>query len=148
MQFCYPRRILSGGIPLKKLTISSAELVARAKQQIKEISSSDAIDLHKDSEVVIVDIRDVRERQREGFIPNSIHAPRGMIEFWVDPGSPYFKDIFAESKRFIFHCASGWRSALTVATLHEMGFEAEHIEDGFKGWVSNGGPITTADKQS
>lgn len=133
---------------MKKLTISSAELVARAKQQIKEISSSEAIALHNDSEVVIVDIRDVRERQREGFIPNSIHAPRGMIEFWVDPGSPYFKDIFAESKRFIFHCASGWRSALTVATLHEMGFEAEHIEDGFKGWVSNGGPITTADKQS
>ena len=133
---------------MKKLTISSAELVARAKQQIKEISSPEAIALHNDSEVVIVDIRDVRERQREGFIPNSIHAPRGMIEFWVDPGSPYFKDIFAESKRFIFHCASGWRSALTVATLHEMGFEAEHIEDGFKGWVSNGGPITTADKQS
>ena len=133
---------------MKKLTISSAELVARAKQQIKEISSSEAIALHNDSEVVIVDIRDVRERQREGFIPNSIHAPRGMIEFWVDPGSPYFKDIFAEPKRFIFHCASGWRSALTVATLQEMGFEAEHIEDGFKGWVSNGGPITTADKQS
>ena len=133
---------------MKKLTISSAELVARAKQQIKEISSSEAIALHNDSEVVIVDIRDVRERQREGFIPNSIHAPRGMIEFWVDPGSPYFKDIFAEPKRFIFHCASGWRSALTVATLQEMGFEAEHIEDGFKGWVSNGGPVTTADKQS
>jgi rhodanese-related sulfurtransferase len=133
---------------LKKLTISSAELVARAKQQIKEISSSEAIALHNDSEVVIVDIRDVRERQREGFIPNSIHAPRGMIEFWIDPGSPYFKDIFAEPKRFIFHCASGWRSALTVATLKEMGFDAEHIEDGFKGWVSNGGPVTTADKQS
>jgi rhodanese-related sulfurtransferase len=133
---------------LKKITISSAELVARAKQQIKEISLSEAIALHNDSEVVIVDIRDVRERQREGFIPNSIHAPRGMIELWADPGSPYFKDIFAESKRFIFHCASGWRSALTVATLHEMGFEAEHIEDGFKGWVSNGGPVTTADKQS
>ena len=133
---------------MKKLTISSAELVARAKQQIKEISSSEAIALHNDSEVVIVDIRDVRERQREGFIPNSIHAPRGMIEFWIDPGSPYFKDIFAEPKRFIFHCASGWRSALTVATLQEMGFEAEHIEDGFKGWVSNGGPVTTADKQS
>jgi rhodanese-related sulfurtransferase len=133
---------------LKKLTVSSAELVARARQQIKEISSSEAIDLHNDSEVVIVDIRDVRERQREGFIPDSIHAPRGMIEFWVDPDSPYYKDIFGESTRFIFHCASGWRSALTVATLKEMGFDAEHIEDGFKGWVSNGGPVTTADKQS
>jgi len=133
---------------LKKLTVSSAELVARAKQQIKEISSSEAIDIHNDSEVVIVDIRDIRERQREGFIPDSVHAPRGMIEFWVDPDSPYFKDIFGKPKRFIFHCASGWRSALTVATLKEMGFDAEHIEDGFKGWVSNGGPVTSADKQS
>jgi rhodanese-related sulfurtransferase len=133
---------------VKKLKISSAQLVARAKQQIKEVSSSEAIDLYKTSDVVIVDIRDIRERQREGFIPDSIHAPRGMIEFWVDPDSPYFKDIFGESKRFIFHCASGWRSALTVATLQEMGFDAEHIEDGFKGWVSNGGPVMTSDKQS
>ena len=133
---------------MKKLTVSSAELVARAKQQIKEISSSEAIDIHNDNEVVIVDIRDIRERQREGFIPDSVHAPRGMIEFWVDPDSPYFKDIFGKPKRFIFHCASGWRSALTVATLKEMGFDAEHIEDGFKGWVSNGGPVTTADKPS
>ena len=133
---------------MKKLKISSAQLVARAKQQIKEVSSSEVIDLHKTSDVVIVDIRDIRERQREGFIPDSIHAPRGMIEFWVDPDSPYFKDVFGESKRFILHCASGWRSALTVATLQEMGFDAEHIEDGFKGWVSNGGPVKTADKQS
>jgi rhodanese-related sulfurtransferase len=133
---------------VKKLNISSAQLVVRARQQIKEVSSSEAIDLHKTSDVVIVDIRDIRERQREGFIPDSIHAPRGMIEFWVDPDSPYFKNIFGESKRFIFHCASGWRSALTVATLQEMGFDAEHIEDGFKGWVSNGGPVTTADKPS
>lgn len=133
---------------MKKLNISSAQLVARAKQQIKEVSSSEAIDLHKTSDVVIVDIRDIRERQREGFIPDSIHAPRGMIEFWVDPDGPYFKEIFGESKRFIFHCASGWRSALTVATLQEMGFDAEHIEDGFKGWVSNGGPVTTTDKPS
>jgi rhodanese-related sulfurtransferase len=133
---------------VKKLNISSAQLVARAKQQIKEVSSSEAIDLHKTSDVVIVDIRDIRERQREGFIPDSIHAPRGMIEFWVDPDGPYFKEIFGESKRFIFHCASGWRSALTVATLQEMGFDAEHIEDGFKGWVSNGGPVTTTDKSS
>jgi rhodanese-related sulfurtransferase len=133
---------------VKKLHISSAQLVARAKQQIKEVSSSEAIDLHRTCDVVIVDIRDIRERQREGFIPDSIHAPRGMIEFWVDPDGPYFKEIFGESKRFIFHCASGWRSALTVATLQEMGFDAEHIEDGFKGWVSNGGPVTTTDKPS
>ena len=64
-----------------------------------------------------------------------------MIEFWVDPDSPYFKAVFDQDKRFIFHCASGWRSALTVATLQDMGFHAEHIEDGFKGWVTAGGTV-------
>ena len=131
---------------MKKLTISSAQLVAHAKSQIKELPSSEAIGLHNDDDVVIVDLRDIRERKRDGFIPNSVHAPRGMIEFWVDPDSPYFKEIFGQPRRFILHCASGWRSALTVATLQEMGFDAEHIEDGFKGWVSNGGPVATADK--
>ena len=133
---------------VKKLTISAAQLVARAKSQIKELPSSEAIGLHNDNNVVIVDLRDIRERKRDGFIPNSVHAPRGMIEFWVDPDSPYFKEIFGQPKRFILHCASGWRSALTVATLQEMGFDAEHIEDGFKGWVSNGGPVATGDKPS
>jgi rhodanese-related sulfurtransferase len=65
-----------------------------------------------------------------------------MIEFWIDPESPYFKKIFGESKRFIFHCASGWRSALTVAAINKMGFDAEHIEDGFQGWVSSGGSVS------
>ena len=112
---------------MKKLTISSAQLVASARSQIKELPSSQAIDLHNDDNVVIVDLRDIRERKRDGFIPNSVHAPRGMIEFWVDPDSPYFKEIFGQSKRFILHCASGWRSALTVATLQEMGFDAEFV---------------------
>ncbi len=90
---------------------------------------------------MIVDIRDIRERQRLGFIPGSYHAPRGMLEFWVDPQSPYFKEIFGQDKRFILHCASGWRSALSAATLNEMGFDAEHISDGFSGWLEAEGPV-------
>lgn len=123
------------------LTISSSQLVQQAKARIKEITALDALELFDRADVVIVDIRDIRERQREGYIPGSIHAPRGMIEFWVDPDSPYFKAVFGQDKRFIFHCASGWRSALTVATLQEMGFHAEHIEDGFKGWIKAGGTV-------
>ena len=123
------------------LTISSSQLVQQAKARIKEISALNALDLVERADTVIVDIRDIRERQREGYIPGSIHAPRGMIEFWVDPDSPYFKPVFGQDKRFIFHCASGWRSALTVATLQDMGFHAEHIEDGFKGWIKAGGTV-------
>ena len=123
------------------LTISSSQLVQQAKARIKEISALKALDLVERADTVFVDIRDIRERQREGYIPGSIHAPRGMIEFWVDPDSPYFKPVFGQDKRFIFHCASGWRSALTVSTLLQMGFQAEHIEDGFKGWVEAGGEV-------
>ena len=71
-----------------------------------------------------------------------VPAPRGMIEFWVDPDSPYHKPVFAqEGKRYLFHCASGWRSALTVAALQEMGFEAAHLRDGFTDWVAQGGAV-------
>jgi rhodanese-related sulfurtransferase len=68
-----------------------------------------------------------------------------MTEFWVDPESPYFKEIFGEDKKFVFHCAAGWRSALTVATLKSMGFEAAHITDGFADWVKQGGPVEKDD---
>ncbi|MFZ8871179.1 MAG: rhodanese-like domain-containing protein, partial [Litorivicinaceae bacterium] len=78
---------------MRPLKISSADLVHRARGRIKEIHSRDAIGLETEAHVVIVDLRDIRERQRDGFIPNSIHAPRGMIEFWIDPESPYFKQI-------------------------------------------------------
>lgn len=118
-----------------------SELVAQARSNIEEIETSDAIKLVDDESVQIVDLRDIRERQRSGFIPGSFHCPRGMAEFWVDPDSPYFKEVFAANKKFVFHCASGWRSALTVQTLNEMGFEAAHIKDGFIDWEKTGGPI-------
>ena len=123
------------------LKTSSAQLVASARARIEEVATADLIAGHGDPDLVIVDIRDIRERQRTGYIPGSIHAPRGMLEFWVDPESPYFKEVFGQDKRFVFHCASGWRSALSVAALNEMGFEAAHLRDGFTDWVKAGGPV-------
>lgn len=122
-----------------------AEMVKAAREKIEEIDTANAINLADDPSTVIVDIRDIRERERDGYIPNSFHCPRGMLEFWVDPQSPYFKNIFAEDKQFIFHCASGWRSALSVATLQEMGFKAAHIKNGFSDWKKQGGKVEFKD---
>ncbi len=116
-------------------------MVAESRERIEEIETPDLIAKLGDPNLVIVDIRDIRERQRSGYIPGSVHAPRGMIEFWVDPDSPYFKEVFGEDKKFVFHCASGWRSALTVATLQDMGFEAAHLREGFSTWEKQGGPV-------
>ena len=128
-----------------KLKINSAQMVAAARQRIEEIDTADAIAMLDDNGIVMVDLRDIRERQRSGAIPGSVHCPRGMVEFWVDPESPYFKDIFAQKKKFVFHCASGWRSALTVATLRDMGFPAAHLKDGFSAWTKAGGPVQTVE---
>ena len=89
----------------------------------------------------IVDLRDPRELEREGRMPGAFHCPRGMLEFWIDPESPYFKEVFGQDRRFVFHCASGWRSALAVATLQDMGFQAAHLRDGFSGWAEAGGAV-------
>lgn len=127
---------------MAKLKLSAAQMVAAARARIEEVETADLIAQLDDPDLVVVDIRDVRERQRSGFIPGSIHAPRGMIEFWVDPDSPYHKDVFAQDgKRYVFHCASGWRSALTVATLQDMGFAAAHLREGFSSWKQSGGEI-------
>ena len=118
-----------------------ARMVAEAKARIREIDAPEAIAMADRDDVVIVDLRDPRERDRVGFIEGAFHCPRGMVEFWVDPESPYFKPIFGEDKTFVFHCASGWRSALTVDTLQNMGMEkVAHITGGFSSWVDAGGP--------
>ncbi|MFK7858470.1 MAG: rhodanese-like domain-containing protein [Granulosicoccus sp.] len=124
--------------PLKK---SAAQMVSEARSSIEEIETPALIAMLDDPDVVVVDIRDIRERQRSGYIPDSVHAPRGMIEFWVDPESPYHKEVFAQDKKFVFHCASGWRSAITVATLQDMGFDAAHLKEGFSTWEKQGGPV-------
>lgn len=127
------------------LKISAETMVANARARIEEIETPDAITMVGDPNVQIVDLRDPRERERTGFIPGSFHCPRGMLEFWVDPDSPYFKEVFAQDKKFVFHCASGWRSAISVATLQDMGFDAAHIKEGFGAWEKAGGPIERKD---
>jgi len=125
-------------MPLKR---TAAQMVADARARIEEVETVDAIAMVNDPTVQIVDLRDPRERERTGFIPGSFHCPRGMLEFWVDPDSPYFKDVFAQDKKFVFHCASGWRSAISVATLQDMGFDAAHLKEGFGSWEKAGGPV-------
>ena len=122
---------------------SAASMVAAARERVRELSTAEAIALHGAPEVVFVDLRDPRERERSGFIPGSFHCPRGMLEFWVDPASPYHRAVFdREEATYLFHCASGWRSALAVATLEDMGFVgAAHLAEGFGGWVEAGGPV-------
>jgi rhodanese-related sulfurtransferase len=135
-------------MPIKKLKTNVAELVARARKTIAEVDAAQAVAALDDDDILIVDIRDIRERQRDGYIPGSFHCPRGMVEFWVDPQSPYHKQIFAEKKHYFFHCAVDWRSALAVAAITEMGFEgAAHIKGGFKAWREAGGPITLPERK-
>ncbi|MEL7179991.1 MAG: rhodanese-like domain-containing protein [Pseudomonadota bacterium] len=133
---------------MPKLKTSAAALVAAARARIEEVETGDAIAMLDDPNVTFVDLRDIRERQRSGSIPGSFHCPRDMAEFWVDPDSPYFKEIFGEDRSFVFHCASGWRSALTVATLNDMGFPAAHLKDGFSSWAKANGPVDRHDQTS
>lgn len=129
------------------ITKGVKRLVEDARLRIRSIEPEEAIALARDAHVVLVDLRDIRERQRDGFIPGSFHAPRGMLEFWVDPDSPYYKEIFGADRLFVFYCASGWRSALATAAVQDMGMDAvAHIDGGFTAWKQSGGPVaTTAD---
>ena len=118
-----------------ELKIGYEELIARAMAEIETVPLLNAESLLDDPNVVFVDIRDIRELEREGMIPNAFHAPRGMLEFWVDPNSPYYKPIFGEGKRLILYCGSAWRSALATETLQRMGVpNICHLEGGFSSW--------------
>lgn len=122
-------------------------LLAEAQGQIETIPQEQAAAWLNDPDVVFVDIRDVRELQREGMIPGALHAPRGMLEFWVDPESPYHKPVFASGKRFVLYCASAWRSALATAQLVRMGLpHVCHLENGFSAWKKAERPITFPEK--
>lgn len=116
-------------------------LVDEAMAQITTYSVEQARAKLADPDVQFVDIRDVRELEREGIVPGAFHAPRGMIEFWVDPDSPYFKPVFGAPKEFVFFCAGGLRSALTTKTVQDMGLASvAHIEGGFTAWKAVGAP--------
>jgi rhodanese-related sulfurtransferase len=118
------------------------DLLAEANALVEAVDSAEAARLHAASNVVFVDLRDPREREREGTIPNAFSCPRGMLEFWIDPESPYHKPVFAEDKLFLFFCASGWRSALATKTALEMGLEKVcHLEGGFSAWRDAGLPV-------
>lgn len=118
------------------------QLIAEARAKIRTLSLEESRRKLDDPNVVFVDIRDVRELEREGMIPGALHAPRGMLEFWVDSESPYYKDIFGSGKEFVLYCASAWRSSLATATLQDMGLSpVSHVEGGFKSWKEAGLPV-------
>ncbi|WP_420598410.1 rhodanese-like domain-containing protein [Neptuniibacter sp.] len=126
------------------MKITVKQLVQQAYQEIETISAEQAIKLYENQDVLIVDIRDIRELEREGRIPGSFHAPRGMLEFWADPDSPYHHEQFACDKKLVLHCAKGWRSALGTKTLQDMGMEKIcHFDGGFEAWKECGGPVET-----
>ncbi|MBI1385288.1 MAG: rhodanese-like domain-containing protein [Rhizobiales bacterium] len=126
--------------------LTSQQLVQEARARIEEISAEDAVRMHGRDDVVFVDVRDVRELAREGWVPGSFHCPRGVLEFWLDPESTYFKPIFGEPKRFIFYCAAGWRSALATDTAQRMGLgPVAHVVGGFAAWRAAQGPTERKD---
>lgn len=117
-------------------------LLAEANAKIDTIGVADAQAKLGDPDTVFVDIRETKELEREGAIPGAFNAPRGVLEFWVDPDSPYHKEIFASGKHFILYCHSAWRSALATATLLDMGLTpVSHIGGGFAAWKKAGGPV-------
>jgi rhodanese-related sulfurtransferase len=129
----------------KAMKKSVKSMVDDAMEVITTYSVDDARDLHGRDDVQFIDIRDVRELEREGVIPGAFHAPRGMLEFWVDPASPYHKPMFMQDKQFVLFCAMGWRSALATQTLQDMGVaKVAHIEGGYTAWKDAGAPV--ADK--
>lgn len=117
-------------------------LLEAAEREIETLSVEEAQALFGRDDVVFVDLRDRRELEREGRIPGAFHCPRGMLEFWIDPESPYHKDVFAQDKTFVFYCASAWRSALSARLAQEMGLQpVAHIEGGFSAWKKAGGEV-------
>lgn len=130
----------------QRITVHADDLVAQAEREIDNLAVEDAIKLHGRDDVVFVDIRDIRELNRDGRVPGAFHCPRGMLEFWIDPASKYHKDVFAQDKRFVFFCAAGARSALATLTAQRMGLSpVAHIKGGFGAWKSAGGPIEAAE---
>ncbi|MBB6592262.1 rhodanese-like domain-containing protein [Ralstonia solanacearum] len=126
-------------MPMKK---GFRALVDEAMAEIPTLSVDEARALLDDPRVQFVDVRDIRELEREGVIPHALHAPRGMLEFWVDPDSPYHKPAFAQDKTFVFFCAAGWRSALATKTVQDMGLpRVAHIAGGFTAWKAAGAPV-------
>ena len=127
----------------QNITTTYKSLVEAAEKEIETLPVEQAIKLAGRDDTVLIDIRDIRELHRDGKVPGAFHAPRGMLEFWIDPTSPYHKPVFAQDKKYVFFCAGGLRSALAAQTAHQMGLKpVAHIAGGFGAWKKAGGPVT------
>ncbi len=124
---------------------TAQQLVQEALREVVTIGPDEARALHggqQPEDPLFVDLRDVRELEREGVIPGAFHAPRGVLEFWVDPQSAYFKPVFAPGRRLVLFCAAGWRSALAAKALQDMGVPGVcHVDGGFTAWKAAGAPV-------
>ena len=124
-------------------------LLADAEKDVRTLTVAEARALHGSGDVVFVDLRDPRELDREGRMPGAFHCPRGMLEFWIDPESPYAKPVFQQDKTFVFFCAGGWRSALAAKTAQDMGLKpVAHMHGGFGAWKKQGGPVAAESEKS
>ena len=126
----------------QNITRSVHEMVAEADAAVASIAIDEALGMLGRDDVLFIDIRDVREVARTGRIKGARHVPRGMMEFWIDPESPYFKPFFGEDRTFVFYCAGAWRSALAAKTAQDMGLKpVTHLEGGITAWIEADGPI-------
>ncbi|PPR09278.1 MAG: hypothetical protein CFH41_02589 [Alphaproteobacteria bacterium MarineAlpha11_Bin1] len=124
------------------ITRTVKQMVAEANEEVEEISIDAARGLLGHSNVLFIDIRDIREVAKTGRVVGARHVPRGMLEMWIDPETPYHREFFAEDKKFIFYCAGAWRSALAAKTAQDMGLSpVAHLEGGIDAWIRAGGPI-------
>jgi rhodanese-related sulfurtransferase len=131
---------------VQNITVHASDLVAAAEHEIETLPAAEAIKLHAGGEAALVDLRDIRELNRDGRVPGAFHCPRGMLEFWIDPASKYHKAVFATDRKFVFFCGGGARSALATETAQRMGLKpVAHIGGGFAAWKAAGGPIEMPD---
>ena len=124
------------------ITRTVIQMVSEANEQVEEISVANALRLVKQENILFIDVRDIREVAKTGRVLGARHVPRGMLEMWIDPESPYHREFFAEDRKFIFYCASAWRSALAAKTAQDMGLiPVAHLAGGINAWIDAGGPI-------
>jgi len=125
-----------------KPTTGYLALVARAEEKVASLTPQEVSERRNQDGVILVDLRDIRELKREGKIPGAFHVPRGMLEFWIDPDSPYYKPVFESATQVILYCNKGWRSALAAESLLTMGCEGvSHMSGGLESWLEEGGEI-------
>lgn len=128
----------------QNITRHVKDMVADANKQVKTLPVDQVQTMVDSDDHVIVDLRDPRELKREGKIPGAFSCPRGMLEFWIDPESPYHKEVFNQDKTYVFYCASAWRSALSAQLAQDMGLKpVAHLEGGFSAWKKAGAPVET-----